>query len=78
MMSSVADIQEAILSLPAEEYAQLREWFTDLDWAKWDREIEADDEAGRLDFLVAAALEAKEKGTLQEIPADHTIAFHRQ
>lgn len=66
-MSSVAEIQEAILSLPAEDYAQLRQWFTDLDWAKWDQEIEADDAAGRLDFLVAEALEAKEKGTLQEL-----------
>ena len=66
-MSSVAEIQEAILSLPAEDYAQLRQWFTDLDWAKWDQEIEADDAAGRLDFPVAEALEAKEKGTLQEL-----------
>ena len=67
MMSSVAEIQEAILSLPAEEYVQLRQWFTNLDWERWDREIEADDAAGRLDSLVAEALAAKENGTLQEL-----------
>ena len=67
MMSSVAEIQEAIRSLTAEEYTQLRQWFTDLDWERWDEEIEADDAAGRLDSLVAEALEAKENGTLQEL-----------
>ncbi len=67
MMSSVEEIKGAILSLPAEEYLQLRQWFTDLDWAKWNKEIEADDAAGRLDPLVAEALEAKENGTLQEL-----------
>ncbi len=67
MMSSVAEIQEAILSLPVEEYMQLRQWFTDLEWARWDEEIEADDAAGKLDSLVAEAMEAKENGTLQEL-----------
>ena len=67
MMSSVAEIQKAILSLPAEEYVQLRQWFSDLDWAKWDQEIKADDAAGRLDSLVAEALEAKENGTILEL-----------
>ena len=66
-MTSIAEIQEAILSLPSEEYVQLRQWFTELDWETWDREIEADLEAGRLDSLIAEAVEAKENSTLQEI-----------
>ena len=66
-MSSIAEIQEAILSLPSEEYVQLRQWFTELDWEMWDREIEADLEAGKLDSLIAEAIEAQEKGTLQEL-----------
>ena len=66
-MSSIAEIQEAILSLPSEEYVQLRRWFTELDWEMWDREIEADLEAGRLDSLIAEAVEAQEQGTLQEL-----------
>ena len=67
MMSDIAEIQEAILALPDNDYAQLRQWFSELDWEKWDREIEADSEAGRLGSLVAEALEAKENGTLQEL-----------
>ena len=66
-MSSIAEIQEAILSLPSEEYTQLRQWFTELDWEMWDKEIEADLEAGKLDSLIAEAIEAQEKGTLQEL-----------
>ena len=66
-MTNIAEIQEAILSLPSEEYTQLRQWFTELDWEKWDREIDADLEAGKLDSLIAEALKAKENGTLTEL-----------
>ena len=37
------------------------------DWENWDRQIEADSESGKLDFLIAEVLEAKEKGTLKEL-----------
>lgn len=66
-MSRLAEIQQAILVLPEAEQAQLREWFSDLDWERWDKQIEADAHDGRLDFLIAEALEAKEDGTLQEL-----------
>ena len=67
MMSGIAEIQEAILALQDNDYAQLRQWFGELDWEKWDREIEPDSEAARLGSLVAEALEAKENGTLQKL-----------
>ena len=66
-MSRIAKIQQAILALPEADYRQLRQWFSELDWEKWDREIEADSDAGKLDFLIAEALEEKEKGTLQDL-----------
>ena len=40
---------------------------SELDWENWDRQIEADSESGKLDFLIAEVLEAKEKGTLKEL-----------
>lgn len=49
---SVDEIKAAIKALPEEEYARLRRWFADMDWEDWDREIEEDSEAGRLDFLI--------------------------
>ena len=66
-MPSIAEIQEAILALPSEEYNQLRHRFSELDWEMWDREIESDLETGKLDSLIAEAMEAQEKGTLQEL-----------
>lgn len=65
-MSSIVEIQQAILVLPRSEYVQLRKWLNDLDWEKWDRQIKADSAEGRLDFLIAEALEAKGNGTLVE------------
>lgn len=66
-MTSVTEIQQAILSLPEADYLQLRQWLSELDWEKWDRRIEADSKGGKLDFLIAEAFEAKEKGRLKEL-----------
>ncbi len=66
-MSRIAKIQQEILALPEADYRQLRQWFSELDWGKWDREIEAGSDAGKLDFLMAEALEEKEKGTLKDL-----------
>ncbi len=66
-MSSVTEIQQAILSLPEADYLQLRNWFNGLDWEKWDRQIEMDSENGKLTFSIAEAFEAKEKGTFKDL-----------
>ncbi len=66
-MSRLTKIQQQILALPEAEYKQLRQWFNELDWEKWDQEIEADSDAGKLDFLIAEALKEKEKGTLKNL-----------
>ena len=66
-MTSIAKIQEDILTLSETDYLQLRQWFNELDRDEWDRQIEADSNAGKLDFLIAEALEAKEKGTLKNL-----------
>ena len=64
-MTRIDEIKSAIESLPQEDYIELREWFTEKDWEKWDRQIEADSESGRLDFLIEEAFEAKRKGKLK-------------
>ncbi|MBI4674787.1 MAG: hypothetical protein HY741_24340 [Chloroflexi bacterium] len=66
-MIKVQEIQKAIESLPRSEYVQLREWFLERDWAEWDKQIEADSEAGKLDFLIQEALEEKAKEQLKEL-----------
>ena len=61
------EIQVAVESLPYEEYSRLRQWFSERDWEKWDRQIEADSESGKLDFLIEEALTEKAKGSLKEL-----------
>jgi len=39
-----------------EELAQFRAWFLEFDWAAWDRQIEVDVRAGRLDAFAEQAL----------------------
>ena len=66
-MASIAKIQEEILALSETDYQQLRQWFNELDKDEWDRQIEEDSNAGKLDFLITEAIEAKKKGTLKNL-----------
>lgn len=66
-MIKAQEIQAAIESLPWEEYVRLRQWFIERDWEQWDQQIEADSEAGKLDFLIKEALDEKARGLLREL-----------
>jgi hypothetical protein len=54
-MTKVQAIEEQIKSLTPEELAELRGWLLEHDWAEWDREIECDSAAGKLEKLFAKA-----------------------
>jgi hypothetical protein len=64
-MSKIEEIEAAIESLSEEEYVRLRKWFSEKDWEKWDRQIEADSKSGKLDFLIREAFDEKAKGKLK-------------
>ena len=66
-MPQIEELQLAIASLPQIEYAQIRQWFLDRDWENWDRQIERDSAAGKLDFLVSEAAEAKKTNALRNL-----------
>ncbi len=66
-MPKVEEIESAIESLSEEEYVRLRKWFSERDWEKWDRQIEADSEAGKLDFLAKEARDEKANGKIKEL-----------
>jgi hypothetical protein len=55
-MGKIEKIEQEVQALSPEELAQFRAWFLEYDWAAWDRQIERDSEAGRLDELAAKAL----------------------
>jgi len=54
-MSSVKKIQRAVSELPPDELRRFRKWFAEFDAERWDRQIERDLGAGRLDALVEEA-----------------------
>lgn len=66
-MTKVEEILCSIESLSEEEYSQMRDWFSERDWEKWDRQIDVDSESGKLDFLIKEARDEKLKGDLKEL-----------
>ena len=55
-MGRVESIESQIQDLSPQELATLRECFADFDAEAWDRQFEADVQAGKLDALAERAL----------------------
>jgi len=66
-MLTLEELEMAVNNLTQEEFGRFRRWFLDRDWEKWDREIEEDAEAGRLDFLVDEAAKARNGRKLRDL-----------
>lgn len=66
-MSKIDELKVEIEKLPSEQLTELFRWLSEKDWERWDQEIEADSQAGRLDFLVREAREEKATGTLKDL-----------
>ena len=57
VMSGVNEIEAAVLRLAPAELDAFRTWFAEFDAAAWDRQMEDDVAAGRLDKLADEAVE---------------------
>ena len=66
-MMQVEQLQREIEALPERDFSRLRRWFAEKDWQRWDKQLESDAAAGKLDFLLEEALSAKQKGTLKDL-----------
>lgn len=55
-MSKLDTLEKRVSLLSAEELAEFRRWFAKFDAVTWDREIERDVKAGKLDALADEAL----------------------
>jgi hypothetical protein len=55
-MATVKDIEDAVAKLAPTDLAEFRAWFAAFDADAWDREIENDVAAGRLDTMADEAL----------------------
>lgn len=66
-MSNLEQIEAAILSLPSTEFERLRLWFFDLDYERWDEQIEQDIEDGKLETFAQEAIAEYQAGHCREI-----------
>ena len=55
-MSEIEKLEDQVKRLSPRELAEFRAWFTDFDAQAWDRQIEADSVAGKLDHLIQEAV----------------------
>jgi hypothetical protein len=66
-MSTVREIEDAVSQLSSQDMAAFRSWFAEFDAALWDRQIEADVAAGRLDDLAKEALADFQEGRCTDL-----------
>ena len=66
-MGNIKSIEKAIEALPPAELAEFRRWFAEFDAAAWDRQLEQDAAAGKLDQLANEALADFHAGSAREL-----------
>ena len=66
-MARVEELANEVQQLSREELATFRDWFRKYDSDEWDREIEEDVLAGRLDTLANEAIAQHKAGRTQEL-----------
>jgi hypothetical protein len=64
---TVEDIEKAVAELQPNELARFRAWFEAFDADRFDRKIERDAKAGRLDRLADAGLAEFRTGNAREL-----------
>jgi hypothetical protein len=66
-MTKVESLEKEVEKLTREELAAFRDWFIEHDWQAWDRQLEEDVVAGKLDKIAAEALAEFERGETREL-----------
>ncbi len=66
-MLTIEQIEAAILELPPDKFHQLLEWFSELDYRRWDEQLEQDVASGKLEDLANEAIADFEAGRYREI-----------
>lgn len=66
-MNRVQKIESEVQSLSVSEFKQLRDWIDDYEHKMWDKQLEQDIQAGKLDTLADEALSQFDAGKYKEI-----------
>lgn len=67
MARRVEDIEKDITQLSPSELARFRAWYMSFDAAAWDKQIEADIKAGKLDRIAESAITEYKTGKNREL-----------
>jgi hypothetical protein len=67
VMRKVEELENEVQQLNPDELAAFRDWFRKYDSDEWDKEIEGDILAGRLDRLAEEAIATHRAGRTKEI-----------
>ncbi len=65
---SIQELEIAVQELPADDFRQFSVWFDEWRAEQWDRQIEQDDQDGKLDRLAEAALAEYHAGKFTRLP----------
>jgi hypothetical protein len=66
-MNELEQLEDRISKLPPNDLAQFRTWFLEFDAKVWDKQIEEDLKAGRLDRMIAEARADFKAGKAREL-----------
>jgi hypothetical protein len=66
-LTTVAEIEAAVVKLSDDELAAFRDWFNEFDADAWDRQFEKDALSGRLDALGEEALRDLREGRCTDL-----------
>jgi hypothetical protein len=66
-MTKIESLEREIRKLSSDELSQFRQWFATFDAAVWDRQLEADAAAGKLDAVANAALADHQAGRSRKL-----------
>jgi len=67
VMTEIEEIEARVRDLPSEDFARFRDWFHEFENELWDRQIESDYRAGKLDTLINQARAELAQGKAREI-----------
>lgn len=66
-MTNLEQIKRQVKQLNPADFAEFRKWFLEYDQLRWDKQLEADSNAGKLDFLIKVALTAHEARSTRDL-----------
>ncbi|MGL5033557.1 MAG: hypothetical protein ACRC6M_07125 [Microcystaceae cyanobacterium] len=66
-MVNVQMLEQQIAELDSDSLAKLRDWFVEFDQLRWEKQIEADSNSGKLDFLINAGLAEYQAGEVRDL-----------